>query len=122
MPDAPAPLAPEEEDRLFGQWLVRLNLVRPDQVESALADQARRRETGARVRLGQLLVEAGALSTGDVRQVLELQGKTLLVRPRCKDAFNVRDWRSFWSRSAPRTPCRRGRGCRTWTRTWRRSA
>ena len=107
MTDATAPtLPPDDQDRRFGDWLVRLNLARRVQLEAALVEQARRRDAGVRVRLGHVLVEQGVLSADDMRQVLELQSKTLMLCPRCQEAFPVVDGRP--GASVARPPCGAG--------------
>lgn len=72
-------LSPDDDERLFGQVLVNLKLVTPEQIERAIAEQARLAPTGVRRRLSLVLVEDGILSREQVAQALELQGKTFRV-------------------------------------------
>ena len=79
------------EDILFGRLAVRERLASPDEVNGALRFQAALAEQGsAQVpRLGELLVERSILEAGDIRRLLELQAKTVLVCTFCGKQFNV---------------------------------
>ena len=65
-----------ERDPGIGIHLIEAGVIRPTQLEQALAEQDRRR--GKRVPLGELLVELGFASSEDVRQAVERQRR---VRP-----------------------------------------
>ena len=65
-----------ERDPGIGIHLIEAGVIRPTQLEQALAEQDRRR--GKRIPLGELLVELGFASPEDVRQAVERQTR---VRP-----------------------------------------
>ena len=81
------PLSPSEEDRLFGRALVDLGVAKPEEVEAALADQARRMEGGQAVRLRQLLLDRGHASIPSVEEALSSGPRTVLVCPACGKTF-----------------------------------
>jgi len=60
-----------ERDPGIGLHLVEAGVIRPAQLERALAEQERRK--GKRVQLGEILVELGFASSDDVRQAVERQ-------------------------------------------------
>ncbi|TME58569.1 MAG: response regulator [Chloroflexi bacterium] len=60
-----------ERDPGIGLHLIEAGVIRPAQLEQALAEQDRRR--GKRIPLGELLVELGFASPEDVRQAVERQ-------------------------------------------------
>ena len=60
-----------ERDPGIGLHLVEAGVIRPAQLERALAEQARRK--GKRVPLGEILVELGFASSDDVRHAVERQ-------------------------------------------------
>jgi two-component system response regulator DesR len=65
-----------ERDPGIGIHLIEAGVIRPAQLEQALAEQDRRR--GKRVPLGEILVDLGFASADDVRQAVERQRR---VRP-----------------------------------------
>src|SRR5438445_6240681 len=65
-----------ERDPGIGLHLIEAGVIRPAQLEQALAEQHRRR--GKRVPLGEILIELGFASSDDVRQAVERQRR---VRP-----------------------------------------
>lgn len=69
--------------RSFGRVAVGEGLASEDAVARALAEQLRRRRRGEpHKRLGEILVEQGALSAADVERVIARQGTALEVRAR----------------------------------------
>lgn len=81
------PAAPAEP--LFGRLVVDLKLASAEQVHAALEHQGRLREAGRREWLGALLEERGVISSADVRQVLELQGKVVMACAACGATSNA---------------------------------
>ncbi|MBI4612738.1 MAG: serine/threonine protein kinase [Planctomycetes bacterium] len=100
---APTPLAkqglcqrpppPASPDGRFGAKAAELERVADSEVKVALAEQERLRTAGQPVpRIGELLVERGALRADAVPAVLAAQGKTLAGCPECRRVYLVADF------------------------------
>ncbi len=77
------------KDSLFGRELIESGLATVEQINTVLFEQDRRRKAGRKVRMGELMVEMGFLSEGQVMWVLHKQDKHVLVCPECKTAYNI---------------------------------
>ncbi|MCR4317243.1 MAG: protein kinase [Planctomycetes bacterium] len=77
------------EDKLFGQILTDCGIVDQRGLNLALRRQAEHLEAGRKVRLGEILHEAGLLSSAALRKALELQDKFILKCPRCRAQYNI---------------------------------
>jgi|GEM_PF-1846891 len=75
----------------FGQLVVILGFASPVIVSECIKVQKALSEKGEKKPLGQILVEKGALSVEQVRQVLLRQGMTLIFCKSCKSKFNLAD-------------------------------
>ena len=73
----------------FGRLVVKLGLAAEEHVNEALRAQQDFAERGTRKRLGELLVEAGRLSSEAVLTVLAKQGKTIRACTFCGAHYNV---------------------------------
>ena len=84
---------PGEDQQLFGEAVVSRGLATPDQVNGALKDQAKLAGKGVFKNLGELLVERGVLTTGQVKDLLEEHDQVIMFCPRCGEKYNVlRAW------------------------------
>ncbi|MCZ6601702.1 MAG: protein kinase, partial [Planctomycetota bacterium] len=77
------------EESLFGKKVVRLGLATEQEVNAGLREHARRRAAGERVRLGQVLIDTGGLTQGQIRRVLHRQRKEVLFCTRCYLQYNI---------------------------------
>jgi hypothetical protein len=64
--------ADQRPERL-GEYLTVESLVAPEQLEAALAEQARLRQSGQYIVLGELLIGRGYLTHAELERVLEQQ-------------------------------------------------
>ncbi|MBI3268804.1 MAG: protein kinase [Planctomycetes bacterium] len=76
-------------DALFGQRIVAHGLASSQDVDEALAVQARLRGHGLVLRLGEILVARHLLTETQVRDALALQDKVILLCPPCGKSYNV---------------------------------
>ena len=74
----------------FGQVLIQLGLLTPEQLTKALETQQERSRRGDFARLGHILVELGFLTNEQVQEVLRAQEITILQCEACTSQFNVR--------------------------------
>jgi len=84
------PSAGTPPDSQFGRLALQLGLVTAEQLQDAEALLADIRASGGPVpRLGEVMVEMGVLTPGQVEQVLARQDKTILACAACGARFNV---------------------------------
>jgi serine/threonine protein kinase len=73
----------------LGDLIVNRGLAARAVVDAAVEKQRREARSGVFRRLGEILVEDGALKPHQLRDLLSLQGKTILVCPVCIAQYNV---------------------------------
>lgn len=78
-----------QDERSFGLLLVQCGLLNERRIHECLAAQKAIREHGIRLRLGEILVRKGIASPLAIRDILRLQGITLLHCPECLVNYNV---------------------------------
>ena len=66
--------------------------VRPDQIQAARERIQEEERQGRRLRLGQALLQAGAVTPERLREALALQGKTPMRCPSCGKLYNVKGY------------------------------
>jgi hypothetical protein len=78
-----------KQDSLFGKVAVGLKLVRTEDANACVREQARLESLGRRVRLGKIMVQNGLLTMEQVGQVLDYQKKQILYCEACDALFNA---------------------------------
>lgn len=63
----------EAGDKVFGRLAVTLGWASEDDIEEAVEEQREKRADGLRVRLGEILVDRGILTSREVAQILDMQ-------------------------------------------------
>ncbi len=76
-------------DRSFGEAVLASHGIGLDDLEEAILEQQRLHSIGLHFRLGEILVARGKLQVDQVLRVLDMQGKRILVCPRCDLNYNV---------------------------------
>ncbi|MCA8921713.1 MAG: protein kinase [Planctomycetes bacterium] len=76
----------------FGQIVLELGLLTPEQLEQALILQRERSRAGDFARLGHILVDGGFLTPEQVLRVLSAQRLVILACSGCKAQFNVQGY------------------------------
>jgi hypothetical protein len=85
-----APYAPAKRDDVsFGKLVVQGGYAKQEHVNEALRAQQDMADRGIRKRLGEMLVEAGHLTSEAVVAILKTQGKVLMACTFCGSHFNV---------------------------------
>lgn len=93
----------EVESSLFGNLVVSRGYVNEGDLASCLEDQRAFAEKGYSFRLGELLVARGFLAAEQVKEVLRIQNKSILVCPECYLTYNIDLFQS--QREFPCTSC-----------------
>lgn len=78
-------------DLMFGEICVARGYCTPDALDKALSDQARRGKK--RPRVGQILIDQGAMTAPHVAEVLYVQGKRVGLCTACGSRFNIANYR-----------------------------
>jgi tRNA A-37 threonylcarbamoyl transferase component Bud32 len=76
----------------FGEAVVKKGLAKNVDIWEAIEERARREQTGAEDRLGQILVERGTLAITEAQAILESQGKKILKCAECGHQYNVKEY------------------------------
>lgn len=79
----------KKEDILFGKVAIREGLATADEVNECLREQAKIEANGSFKRLGELMIERGVLSAGQVQKILDRQKRRIMVCKGCKARYNV---------------------------------
>jgi tetratricopeptide (TPR) repeat protein len=79
-------------ESIFGRLLLKYQLVTEDKINECLRLQAQMADRGIPMRLGEVLVKKGFLTTGLVKEVLSVQNKRMLFCRRCAKRYNVVRW------------------------------
>src|SRR5213596_2166240 len=79
-PDDPAPGAPQAmqtpaEDLLLGQIAVQRGILRPDQLETSIREQAAAQSRGESSQLCQILIRHGMMTTDDLVRLVREQSQ-----------------------------------------------
>jgi DNA-directed RNA polymerase subunit RPC12/RpoP len=82
------------EDVIIGKLMVKHNFATQEQVNEALRTQGLREQEGIYYRLGEIMVEKGFMSVGDVLNVLKIQQKQIMICPGCGSRFNVSNFQA----------------------------
>lgn len=80
------------EDSLFGRLVVKLGYATEEQVNECLRAQQDLAEAGVTKRLGEIMMDCGRLGAEAILQIVEAQGKKIMVCPGCLARYNVSGW------------------------------
>ncbi len=83
-----------EAGRSFGKLVTEKGLATPDEVERCLKIQIKNSHSGVFIRLGEILVAEGLLSTEQVQELLALQQVKILICAKCLTKYNVEGWKA----------------------------
>ncbi|HXG61289.1 MAG TPA: hypothetical protein VNO22_07945, partial [Planctomycetota bacterium] len=85
------PRSPElpEDSRRFGEAVAERGLATREQVAECLRAQAELAARGVFRNLGEIMVERGYLTAGQVQRLLAERDQVILSCPRCGDRYNV---------------------------------
>ncbi len=78
------------EDSLFGRLAWRMGMLRQEDLNFALRQQAERARRGAYLPLGSLLVQEGYLTEEQMQSILEVQRKAILYCPECQVLYTIK--------------------------------
>lgn len=84
--------AVRKRDNLFGRVAVEYGFCTAEQLNECVRVQAQA-EAEVQVHLGELLIQKGYCSRDDVRLILEMQDKRLLICRTCRTSYNVAGYR-----------------------------
>ena len=85
----------------LGALAVSMGWITQDALEEAVAFQKESTEKGQTLRIGQILVDRQHITAAQLRALLTLQGKGIVVCPGCKKQYNAASFRPGASVKCP---------------------